>query len=179
MVDISGIHFHDSQIPRVELRTNRLVNESLGERARPGRSQRRPRRWHERTRTRDSRAFSNLLAHEVRCALAPNCSLGGCVPPISFQSMAHFQCCASRFSIPVKTTSAGIPACGFFRSSSARRSSSLICSDVSSSSNSVNSSRIFRTSSRRSFSGRPLMLSRISSAVMTKNYFALSQFASA
>src|ERR1700679_2956210 len=100
-----------NKIRQIELRTNRLVSESLGERARLGRSQRRPRRWHERTR--DSRAFSNLLAHEGRREREPNGSRDGGVPPILFQPMAHFQWCASRFSIPVKTVSAGIPECGF------------------------------------------------------------------
>ena len=67
-------------------------------------------------------------------------------------------------------SSNGLPRPGFFRASSARRSSSAICSGVSSSSYSVNSSKICWTSSRRSFSGMSLMRSRISPAVMAGIY---------
>jgi len=81
-----------------------------------------------------------------------------------------FRRAASRSSTLANTCSAGIPECGFLRNSSARRSNSAICSGVNSSSYSVNSSKICWTSSRRSFLGKFLMRSRISSAVMAAIY---------
>src|SRR3989440_10965462 len=71
-----------------------------------------------------------------------------------------------------RTCSHGIPALGFFRSSSARRSNSAICSGVSLSSKSPNSSSMVSTSSRRSASGILRSSSRISVLLMTLIYLA-------
>jgi hypothetical protein len=68
------------KIRQIELRTNRLVT-GLGERARLGRSQRRPRRWHERMGT--SRTFPAVITRVVRREGASNGSRGGCAPQIS------------------------------------------------------------------------------------------------
>ena len=65
-------------VRRVELRTNHLVNELAGERARPGRSQRRPRRWY--GHVDDYRTFQVVIARRVRREGAPNHSRGGCAP---------------------------------------------------------------------------------------------------
>lgn len=69
------------KIRQIELRTNRIVTELFGERARPGRSQRRPRRWHGRTEI--PRAFPTNVARRVRREGAPNRSRGGCAPHFS------------------------------------------------------------------------------------------------
>lgn len=85
-------------------------------------------------------------------------------------SAVSFRRAAKRSCISACTCSHGIPDCGFLENSSARRSSSAVCSGVSSSSYSVNSSKICWTSSRRSFSGMFLMRSRISFGVMAAIY---------
>ena len=65
------------RIPRIEIRTNRLMTGLAGERARPERSQRRPRRW-----LRVARGQTDSLAprRNVRREGAPNRSRGGCAP---------------------------------------------------------------------------------------------------
>jgi len=133
-----------------------------------------------------SRSFSKTS----RCSL--NGSLSTCsitcacialmVAIYSFDLFAQarfFRRVASRSSISAKTCSAGIPRPGFFRASSARHSSSAICSGVSSSSNSVNSSKICWTVSRRSFSGIRRSSSRILVALMELNLIGQRHFASA
>jgi hypothetical protein len=66
------------KIRQIELRTNRIVIEFAGERARPGRSQRRPRRWS----LRDVRGQTDspIPPRKVRREGAPNGSRGGCAP---------------------------------------------------------------------------------------------------
>ena len=61
----------------IEIRMNRTVTELAGERARPGRSQRRPRRW-----LRVARGQTDSLAprRNVRREGAPNGSRGGRAP---------------------------------------------------------------------------------------------------
>ena len=66
------------KIRQIELRTNRIVTEFVGESARLGRSQRRPRRWRERTST--LRAFPTVVARRVRHEGVLNRSRGGCAP---------------------------------------------------------------------------------------------------
>jgi hypothetical protein len=66
------------KIRQIEIRTNRIVIEFVGERARLGRSQRRPRRWH--GRTEDSRTFPTTVARRARREGVPNRSRGGCAP---------------------------------------------------------------------------------------------------
>ena len=75
------------KIRQIELRTNRIVTAS-GERARPGRSQRRPRRWHGRTET--TRTFPTVVARRVRRGGAPNDSRGGCAPRFSAIAQLFF-----------------------------------------------------------------------------------------
>lgn len=77
---------------------------------------------------------------------------------------------ASRSSISAKTCSAGIPRPGFLSASSARRSSSAICSGVSSSSKSPNSISMVSIKSRRSVSGIRRSSSRISALLMPSIY---------
>src|SRR5437660_11490956 len=64
-------------IRQIEIRTDRIVTELAGERARLGRSQRRPRRW-----PRVARVQTDSLAPRpnVRREGAPNGSRGGCAP---------------------------------------------------------------------------------------------------
>ena len=64
-------------IRQIEIRTDRIVTELAGERARLGRSQRRPRRW-----PRVARMQTDSLAPRpnVRREGAPNGSRGGCAP---------------------------------------------------------------------------------------------------
>ena len=64
-------------VRQIEIRTNRTVTELAGERARLGRSQRRPRRW-----LRVARVQTDSLAprRNVRREGAPNRSRGGCAP---------------------------------------------------------------------------------------------------
>jgi len=69
-----------------------------------------------------------------------------------------------------RNCSHGIPRPGFFKASSARRSSSAICSGVSSSLKSPNSFSMVSTSSRRSASGIRRSSSRISVALMSTIY---------
>lgn len=70
-----------------------------------------------------------------------------------------------RSRISARTCSAGFPRPGFFRASSARRSSSAICSGLNSSSNSGNSSRMRSTTSQRSTGGKARICSMISAAL--------------
>ena len=65
------------KVRQIEIRTNRTVTELAGERARLGRSQRRPRRW-----LRVARVQTDSLAprRNVRREGAPNRSRGGCAP---------------------------------------------------------------------------------------------------
>lgn len=78
----------------------------------------------------------------------------------------------SRCSISAKTSSAGIPRSGCLSASSARRSSSAICSGVSSGSYpcSEMSSQSSCASSMRSFNGRAIAAFRISVALMAGIY---------
>ncbi len=80
----------------------------------------------------------------------------------------HFQ--PKRLRASARTCSHGMPAFGFFRSSSARRSSSAFCSGVSSSLKSPNSRSMVSTSSRRSASGIRRSSSRISVLLMAAIY---------
>jgi len=160
------------KIRQIEIRTNLVVTGS-GERTRPGCSQRRPRRWP----LRGARVPTNsvVLPRNVRREGAPNRSRGGCAPHGSQQHPVHFRRSAKRLSNSAKTCSAGMPPFGFFRSSSARRSSSAFCSGVSSSSESPNSKSMVSTSSRLSASGIRRSSSRISVLLMAAIYsFALS-----
>ncbi len=86
---------------------------------------------------------------------------------------AHFLYLAS---VSSRSCSQGIPRPGVFRASSARRSSSAICSRVRWSTNSFS---IRSTSSRRSASGIRRSSSRISVALMGLNLPAIEHFASA
>jgi|SRR5665213_2468269 len=123
--------------------------------------------------------FSKTFSATLCCCCGGNCSICSRISVAfmaaiyAFDSLAQarfFRREASRSSISAKTCSAGIPRPGFFRASSARRSSSAICSGVSSSSNSVNSSKICWTVSRRSFSGIRRSSSRIPVALMAAIY---------
>ena len=89
---------------------------------------------------------------------------GFCVNNEANQSQPNF------FLASALTCSHGMPRSGCFRNSSARRSSSTICSGVSSSSNSVNSSRICWTTSLRSFSGNCRICPSSSAAFMAEIY---------
>jgi|SRR5579884_472191 len=80
----------------------------------------------------------------------------------------HFK--PKRLRASSRTCSHGIPACGFLRNSSARRSSSAICSGESSSSNSPNSCRMVSTISCCSSNGNRLICSKISDALMFSRY---------
>jgi hypothetical protein len=76
------------KIRQIEIRTNRVVTGFAGEHARPGRSQRRPRRWL----FRDARGQtdSSLPPQKVRREGAPNGSRGGCAPPeLVFSRATH------------------------------------------------------------------------------------------
>ena len=112
-----------------EVRTEHIATES-GERARPGRSQRRPRRWF----LRGTREQTNsvVLPRNVRREGAPNRSRGGCAPHELQQHPFYFWRRAHRSSNSALTCSHGMQRSGCFNASSARRSSSAICSGVSS-----------------------------------------------
>ncbi len=101
--------------------------------------------------------------------------------PIAFGVGLHYDreshfLARSRSSISAKTCSTGFPRPGCFNASSARRSSSAICSSVSSS---ANSSSIWPTSSRRSASGIRRICSRISVALTRLSLPSIQLFASA
>src|SRR5207302_1417749 len=74
-------------IRQIEIRTDRVVTELAGERARLGRSQRRPRRWP----LRGARGQTDSLVPgpNVRCEGAPNRSRGGCAPRDSAFRVPH------------------------------------------------------------------------------------------
>ena len=76
----------------------------------------------------------------------------------------------NRFSMSAIASSNGRQRSGCPRACSARRSSSAICSGVSSSSCSPNSAQIRSATSRRSFSGSRRICSRISVALMALDY---------
>jgi hypothetical protein len=82
-----------------------------------------------------------------------------------------------RFLISAETSSIGVPRPGCLSASSARRSSSAICSGVSSSSK--YSSRTFAATSYCSASGKRWICSRICVALMELNLPAVKHFASA
>ena len=82
-------------------------------------------------------------------------------------SKAHFLYFAN---VSSRSCSHGMPRPGFLRASSARRSSSAICSGVSASLKSPNSNSISSTSSRRSASGIRRSSSRISALLIAVNY---------
>src|SRR5256886_5018029 len=71
----------------IEIRMNRTVTELAGERARPGRSQRRPRRW---LRVARVQTDTPAVQRNVRREGAPNRSRGGCAPRNLFQTAAQF-----------------------------------------------------------------------------------------
>ena len=75
-----------------------------------------------------------------------------------------------RFSISATTSSKGRQRSGCLKASSARRSSSAICSGVNSSSNSPNSWRICSTTSCCSSGGNRRICSKISAALMPQKY---------
>jgi len=75
----------------------------------------------------------------------------------------------NRFSMSATTSSKARPRSGCCRISSARRSSSAICSGVNSSSNSPNSWRIFSTTSCCSSGGNCRICSEISAALMLQD----------
>ena len=77
------------KIRQIELCTNRIVTETVGERACPGCSQRRPRRWHGRKET--ARTFPTSVARNVRGEGAPNGSRGGYAPQILLTPGRGFQ----------------------------------------------------------------------------------------
>jgi hypothetical protein len=88
------------KIRQIEIRTNRVVTESLavfrnGERARPGRSQRRPRRWP----LRGARVQTDSVVppQKVRREGAPNGSRGGCAPRENFRANSSFNLNPSSF----------------------------------------------------------------------------------
>jgi hypothetical protein len=80
----------------------------------------------------------------------------------------HFR--PRRFRASSRTCSHGIPLCGFFRNSSARRSSSAICSGVNSSLNPVNSCSMRSTTSRCCSGGNARISSMISATPISKVY---------
>ena len=75
-----------------------------------------------------------------------------------------------RLRMSAETSSIGVPRPGLLSASSARRSSSAICSGVRSSSKSPNSAQIRSTSSCCSFGDKRLICSRISVALMVLIY---------
>jgi len=78
--------------------------------------------------------------------------------------------CLSLSSNSARICSHGTPLSGLRLNSSARRSSSSICSGDKSSSKFPNSSRIWPATSRRSFSGKRRICSKISVALTTELY---------
>jgi hypothetical protein len=93
---------------------------------------------------------------------------------------SHFLA-SKRFLISTETSSTGVPRPGCFKASSARRSSSAICSGVKSGSSpcSMRSSLSFCASSIRSANGRVFAALNNSVAVMLLNLQATLSFASA
>jgi hypothetical protein len=80
--------------------------------------------------------------------------------------LAHFRFLSLSGS-SAQTCSHGIPLSGLWLTRSARRSNSSICSGDKPSSTSPNSSRILPVTSRRSFSGKRRICSKISVALMS------------
>ena len=94
--------------------------------------------------------------------------------PVEDYLAAHFRFLSLSGS-SAQTCSHGIPLSGSRLNRSARRSASSICSGNRPSSNSPNSSRIWPVTSRRSFSGKRRICSKISIALMPSFYLGRVQ----